>query len=463
MRPEHVGTPQQFALASGYLAAFFASHAIHALATPFFQMTRALDPFLLSVVITFPMLFSMLLSGRIGRLCDGMGAQPKRRALQGAGWVSGTAFAMMWMASANWSDAATLAYLAVIGVVFYLASTLLIISLRSMTFALSSTASETLKVMSFTALFERLGGVLYFWLFPLAQLGIWTSLTAGIRAVGVFVGAGLIGGLTHFCANRINLGTQRSNMASDFATHPQVSPNLPVEVKNALLILLTLIGIKVGLIGAFTSLDFYLLVYYVSGGDIAEGALWKGALSTSFAVFSMMMIPVCLRIALRIGARGTLKWIYTLSVIGSCAKWYIYTPGNQAWLFLDALLGSASFVALTAIVPAMLNQLSHRQAEESQQAVHGYFASRQSMVMQGSILTALLLGGGLLNVFGFDASLEGQQDIGTITAFRYVLAWGTAFLNCVSLMLVFIYPKIDKTTYVRAESMPVNKENQCQQ
>lgn len=54
---------QKYALGLGFFAIFFANQGIGILAIPFYQMTLAVDPFLLSLAMTIP----VLLASFIGR------------------------------------------------------------------------------------------------------------------------------------------------------------------------------------------------------------------------------------------------------------------------------------------------------------------------------------------------------------------------------------------------------------
>ena len=438
-----------------------AGHAIHALATPYFQMTRTLDPFLLSVVITAPLSISILASPALGRLCDNLSAPGKKRLMRSAGWLAGLSFAMLWLAPETWSDAVSLWYLAAVCCLYYLAASVSNIALRSITYSTSQNSAQSLSVMAFAAFFERTAALFYFWLFPLAQLAMWGTLDTGIKGTGLLVGTLFIGLFTHIAAHFLPAGPTNTSAQAATATR---NIQLSADVNRALLILLALIVIKLGFISAVTSLDFYLLVYFVEQGDIGEGAFWKGVLSSSFALFSLLLIPAFLKISMRVGALNTLVVIYSVSIAGSLAKWFIYAPGNQWWVVADAALGAASFVALTAIVPAMINQLSLHHTHQCGEQAHGFFAARQSQVTQASIVGALLLGGILLNVLGFDANLGGAQSDETLQAFRLVLAPGSAVLNILSLLLVLAYPRLSTGTLTQRQQQSKTIETPtCQQ
>lgn len=439
MRIGHLSKSNQVAIATGYFAVFFSTQAIHALATPYYQMSLALDPLWLNVSITSPLLLSMLLSPAIGRICDQLVNLNKKKLLKLSGWIAGSVFALLWFAPINWQGTHILMYLASLCLIFYVAVSVQLINLRSVTYSVSCNSEQSVRVMSFSNIFERLGAILYFWLFPLAQWSGWSSLTQGVRGVGVLVGILFIALLTHISASLFELRTH--GKVTNSAPLPKIHDvDLHPLVKRVFVTLLLLLLTKLAFITALTSLDFYLLVYFVESGSLADGAMWKGVLSSAFALFSLILIVPVGKLTLRFGAKNTLVLIFFFSFVGSVAKWFIFSPGNQYWLILDALLGAASFVAIGAIIPSMINQLSIRHSQLTGVAQHGFFASRQSIVMQGSIIISLLLSGILIDSSGFDAALKGAQHSETILLFRIALSPGSAVLNIISLLLVLSIP-----------------------
>ncbi|MDP5033305.1 MFS transporter, partial [Paraglaciecola sp.] len=197
------------------------------------------------------------------------------------------------------------------------------------------------------------------------------------------------------------------------------------------------------------ALDFYLLVYFVQAGDVAAGANWKGILSSCFAVFSLVLLPLITYIALRYGKIATLIGIYFISALGSLAKWFIYVPGNQAAVVIDALLGASSFVAIAAILPTMLADLSAKTKQQSGYGYQGYFVAAQNKFVNFSIVGAMLGTGVLLNIIGFDARLGELQSEQSLFWMRICLAGGTFCLNGVSLLILLKYPFTDKQQIMR--------------
>lgn len=65
-----VSGTQKLALGAGFFAMFFAQQSVSVLAIPFYQMTLGVDPFLLGLALTLPLLLGTLLGPWVGHLSD---------------------------------------------------------------------------------------------------------------------------------------------------------------------------------------------------------------------------------------------------------------------------------------------------------------------------------------------------------------------------------------------------------
>ncbi len=174
-------TRSSVALAAGFFALFFVGHGIGALAIPYYQMTLGVDPFYLGVVLTLPVLCSGLMSPWAGRVLERYQTTAERRRLViiGSGWFCALMFGAMWMAPASWSTDIVIVYLLMASFAFFLSATFFTIAVRCLAYEQTSDSKGITRVMGFTAVFEKVGSVLYFWMFPLAQLSLFVSIQQG--------------------------------------------------------------------------------------------------------------------------------------------------------------------------------------------------------------------------------------------------------------------------------------------
>ncbi|WJG10095.1 MFS transporter [Aliiglaciecola sp. LCG003] len=448
---------QKLALGSGFFAMLFASQAVLTLAIPFYQMTLGVDPFLLSLAIAIPIVAGAVITPWIGYLSDHWQSRFGRRRpliVLGAG-LSAVLFGAIWMVPQDWGLGWQLFYFSLTYLMFHLASIIVAVPTTSLSYELSSEPAQRRGIMAVTTYFMQAASLLCQWLFPIAGLALFGSIVTGIQWVGWAVGLlfiGLMGLLPAIYCNE------------------QVHVNHPIKtdsfwqsarelVGNRSLVLLMMISMLLlgGCVFA-ASMDYYLLVYYVSAGDVAEGAFWKGLLSSAYAAAGLASVPLVGWLAKRKGKLNALTWILVLSVVGAVAKWFLFVPGIGWWIALDALLCTSVWTAMTTLIPVLNADLSDEHSRSAKQPKAGMYAAVFKGVCALASIAALLASGLALNAIGFDAGLGAEQSGQTIISMRLILSVGTA-LFCVLSLLCLHYYRIDlNNKKLSAKNLPADKE-----
>ncbi len=65
--------------------------------------------------------------------------------------------------------------------------------MTSLSYEMSEDHHERTEIMGFTSYFIKIGSLLYQWLFPLAQLTVFSSIFVGIKVIGWGIAILLIG------------------------------------------------------------------------------------------------------------------------------------------------------------------------------------------------------------------------------------------------------------------------------
>lgn len=431
-----VSGTQKLALGAGFFAMFFAQQSVSVLAIPFYQMTLGVDPFLLGLALTLPLLLGTLLGPWVGHLSDHHQSRFGRRRpfILVASWACCLFFGLIWMVPTGWGELAHLLYFVIFSLLFYVAATFMSVPMTCLSYEMSPDYHQRTEIMGFTTYFLKLGSLLYQWLFPLAQLALFSSVFVGIRYVGWGVALfifGLLGTLAACYSKEI---VQRSSVAFPPVTLGQSLKTLKTNKGLRVLLLLTVLQMAGG---AFTaSMDYYLLVYFIAEGDIAQGAIFKGWLSMAYAAFGFLTVPLITRLSSRMGKIKALQLIYVVTLVGGACKWFIFTPQGYGWIWLDALLCTAAWTAMTMLIPSMMADLCDEDELKHGQRREGVFVAIHSWVTSLSAALALLLAGLSLNLIGFDAQLSAAQHPDSILAMRVILALGTMLFALCSLLVV---------------------------
>lgn len=433
----------KLALGIGFFAMFFANQSVPILAVPFYQMILGVDPFLLGLALTIPIIMSTILSPWVGHLSDNLKSKYGRRRpfIFIASWVSCFTFGSIWLVSPQWSETTQLLYFVLCSLIFNIAVIFLSVPLTCLSYEMTNDHHERTEIMGVTSYFIKIGSLLYQWLFPIAQLALFSSIFMGIKYVGWGVALfiiGLLGSLPSlFCNEKPEL---KYSTQHDKKPTVGLFRSLHTLKDNKLLFILLILTALQLCGGAFTaSMDYYLIVYYQHAGDVAQGSIWKAALSTSYAAIGLLSIPIIKKSSLSFGKKNTLIIIYCLTAIGGGLKWFIFTPDTRWLLVFDAVFCTAIWTAMTMLIPSMLADLCDEDELIHHQRREGLFVSVHIWVINFSMAAALLISGSILNLIGFDANNQTSQSEESINAMRFILSLGTVIFSLIPLWFIRFY------------------------
>ncbi len=431
----------QLSLGAGFFCLFFLEKASESLAIPFYQMTLGVDPFLFSVALTLPIIFSAFLAPWVGQLSDRCSSKYGRRRpfILISAWFSAFLFGIMWMVPEHWTTDAQLLYFFLISLLYYTSATFFIVPLTSLSYEITHDVNKRIKVMEINSYFIKLASLSSQWLFPLATLSIFTSIFVGIKVVGWFIAIfviGIIGTLPALVKETDIEAKKRSTNNFSLIENIRVILNEPL-----MRLVFIIIFIQVGLAAYAAKMDYYVLVYYMFDGNISEGAVWKAVLSMGYAVIAAIYIPIVSWLSRSFGKLKTLKFIFTITAIGGLCKWFIYTPGVKWLLLLDPILCSAVWTSMTIIIPAIVAEASDKDSEKSEVCRAGGFAALHHWIFAFSFMFALLISGITLNVIGFDANLGSSQSLDTLKSMKIILTLGTILPSLAALVVLSRFQK----------------------
>ncbi|ANB21686.1 MFS transporter [Alteromonas stellipolaris] len=429
---------QKLALGAGFFSMTFASNAVVVLAIPFYQMTMGVDPFLLSLAMALPIGLGIIASPFIGHLSDQSTSRFGRRKpfIAAGAFVSAISFGAMWMVPQSWSSDAQIVYFSVTYLLFYFASLLVAIPTTSLSYEVSKDPTHRMSIMVINTYFIKAASLLYQWLYPVAGLASFSSILVGIKWVGWSVAIVLIGAMallpTLVCKESTKIAARVSDVSFSVTWRLLIA-------NRALRWLMGICLLQLGGSVFAASMDYYLLVYYVYDGDIAQGAVWKGILSTAYAVVGFASVPFVSLISRKIGKEKSLQILLLMSIFGGVLKWFLFVPGIGWWIILDAILCSSVWTALTTIIPVLNAQLSDEHKSSHRRPAAGMFAAAFSSVAALAGILALVTSGIVLNTIGFDANNGAQQTDFTLHAMRLILSLGTCIFGMLSLLCLLYY------------------------
>jgi GPH family glycoside/pentoside/hexuronide:cation symporter len=167
-----------------------------------------------------------------------------------------------------------------------------------------------------------------------------------------------------------------------------------------------------------SSFQFYVIIYYVTGGDQNLGAKYAGWAGSAGAVSTFVVIIIVTWLGTKIGKRRAFFVSTGLSMVGYALKWVCYNPNIPFMVVLPAPLLAFGLGGLFTLMPAMVADVVDLDELKTHQRREGMFGSIFWWVVKLGMSAALLAGGYLLNATGFDVELEGNQSPRAILLLR---------------------------------------------
>ncbi len=166
------------------------------------------------------------------------------------------------------------------------------------------------------------------------------------------------------------------------------------------------------------SFQFYVIIYYVFGGDTALGSKYAGYAGTLQSITTFAVIVFIAWLGTKIGKRRAFFVSTGVSMAGYALKWVCYNPDIPWMVVLPAPLLAFGLGGLFVLMPSMIADVVDADELNTHERREGMYGSIFWWVVKLGMAAALAAGGFLLNATGFDVALEGNQGEQTITLLR---------------------------------------------
>lgn len=197
-----------------------------------------------------------------------------------------------------------------------------------------------------------------------------------------------------------------------------------------------------------SSFQFYVIIYYVFGGDQERGAEYAGYAGTLGAISTFVVIAIVTALGTRVGKRRAFFVSTAISMVGYALKWFCYDPAQPFLLLVPAPLIAFGLGGLFTLMPSMISDVVDEDELQTHERREGMYGSIFWWVVKVGMAAALAGGGILLNLTGFDVELEGNQSESTLTWMRALDAFIPVLSSGIAIWSVASYP----ITEARAEA-----------
>jgi GPH family glycoside/pentoside/hexuronide:cation symporter len=406
-----------------------------------FNILLGVNPALVGLAIALPRLYDAVTDPVMGAISDNFRSRWGRRKpfMLAGGLGAGAAFAAIWWVPTGWAPENYFWWLLGLSLVFYTFVTLFSVPWTGLGFSLTPDYNERTRLMAVNNFMMSVSVLLLPWLFALTKLPVFRGDgLLGARAVGVGSGL-LIAGLAVLAV--VTTRETVVHAPPRTAGAPGLWKQFTTAVGNAAFLKLSA-AVLLMCMGIFSvsAISPYIAIYYIYGGAQEPASVLMGAAGTAWAVAAMILVGPVSMVATRIGKRHALVLFLLLSLAGSVAKWFCYTP-DAPWLYvIPNIFYGLGFCALFTLVSSMMADVCDYHELRTGSRNEATLGAVYSWVMKMGVTAAFAVSGFLLNLTGFDAASTTGQSARTILQMRLIdLALpGVAIMGAI--LLVWSYP-----------------------
>jgi len=198
--------------------------------------------------------------------------------------------------------------------------------------------------------------------------------------------------------------------------------------------------------------QFWVFAYYVSGGNIGEGAGLAGLVGTLGIVAGFLVIVIVTWLGTKIGKKNAFFAATGISMFGYALKWFCYTPDYPMLALLPAPFLAFGLGGLFTLMGSMIADVVDLDEISTGERREGMFGSVFWWVVKVGQSVAILAGGFLLYSTGLDPALGANQPEGTLFWLRFYDAFVPLVASAIAIVTIYKYPITERSALdVRAE------------
>jgi GPH family glycoside/pentoside/hexuronide:cation symporter len=430
-----------------------------------------MNPALVGLLGAIPRLTDAFTDPLMGFISDNTRTRwGRRRPYIFAGAIAaGIIFALLWQLPRDRSESFYFVYFLVMSIIFYMGYTVFATPWVALGYELTPDYNERTRLMGTQNFIGQLAYVVSPWfLWIMTYKGFFPDQVAGAAGLAIIVavvamGLGVLPAI--FLRERmLNVAvaeteaaktqeTERpphglmynlANFFKGFGTTLSSGPFL----KLCLATFLVFNGFML-----ISSFQYYVIIYYVCGGDQTQGAKYAGLAGTVGAVSTFLVVVFITWLGTRIGKRRAFFVSTGVSMVGYALKWICYNPKMPLLTVLPAPLLAFGLGGLFTLMPSMIADVVDTDELKTHQRREGMFGSIFWWTVKLGMAGALAGGGYLLNATGFDVALGGAQSPRSIILMRLCDAGIPVVTSAIAIWSVMRYPITESTAVTVREEL----------
>lgn len=384
------------------------------LSLPIYNDLLGINPGLIGGILAVARILDAATDTAMGHISDHTRSRWGRRRpyIFSGAFLTALFFASIWMFPDGLSSAAYVAWFIVTSTLFYLALTVFSVPWYALGYELPQNYDERTRLQAYANFFAPLGQIVVAWFYPLTQLAVFGSPANGVRVMGVVAGMvllvfGLIPAIFVKEPGGEAVGRQvKKKATSSFWDGARAAAKCAPFVRLTVAFTLILIGVSFG-----HSLTFYLVTYFLFGGDRAAAAPLIGWAFTVSCLSSMLLTPLAAKLSVRFGKKEIFLVALGYGILRSLILWFLLDPAHPWLLLVNSLLAGFDGAAIFMLCHAMISDICDLDELQSGQRREGLFGALYGWVYKTGNALSLFGVGSMLVAIGFKSASAGAAMV----------------------------------------------------
>lgn len=417
----------------------------------FFLLTAfGMDPFLAGLLGGLPRLFDAITDPIMGYISDNTKSRfGRRRPYIFVGAIlSGLLFMLLWQLDPEASQAYNFWYFLIFSLIYLIGNTMFSTPLIGLGYEMTFDYNERTRLMGFSQTIGQIAWMVVPWFWVLiANPDLFETQAQGVHQLAVIVGmACIVLGIMPalFCkeVDQKNLENRAElTFKSAFANLKDLIGNMKLIAQNKPFA--RLCGATFLVFNGFqmvASFSYFIIVFHMFNGDYGMAGTWPAWFSTVSALATaFLIIPIVTMLANKYGKRMAFIISTAISIVGYILKWWGFSPENPWLIFMPIPFMVFGIGGLFTLMMSMTADVcDFDELQNGMPRKEGTFGAIYWWMVKLGQGIALVLGGAVLSLVGFDPGLA-SQSVETMTNLRLADIFIPAFTAGLAIWVMWGY------------------------
>ncbi len=439
---------QKLAFGAGNCTDYFATGmTIGVLWMPYFNIGLGIDPARLGFVLMILQAWNAILDPVMGNLSDNARTRwGRRRPFMLVGAVLTAAISpWIWRPPVAWGENAMIAYLIIVGMVFYAAFSCWAMAYYGLQLELTPNYDERTRLTAWITFFSKISGLLGGWALAIFSGPLFANpetgkpdIVNGLKTCSWYIAVlilivGLLPAI--FVKERYYEAETRHQARDPFWQSIRESSRCrPLWLLIGLSFFLVVGSASVGTLGQ------YVNIYYVCHGDIAIASMIAGWKSTVLVATGILCIPLYTWLGERYDKKFVVGLMLGGSMFGHLLNYFMMTPAHPYLQIIPGIFESCAIAAVWLFVPSMKADIADFDELKTSRRREGALNAFYSWFIKAALTCSMGLGGLVLTISGFNIKHAEAQPAAVVHTMLLlyvalpILIWG------IGLIFVWLYP-----------------------